>query len=302
MDRRDFLNAITALLPLAGCATKAKNMHNLSQFLPNTNPFPVLFYGHGSPMNAIQDNEFAKGWQESVKNLEKPAMILCVSAHWETSGTYITAMPKPRTIHDFGGFPQALFDVQYPAPGNAEYATEIVKSSGTTEIKSDLSWGLDHGCWSVVKNLYPNADIPVLQLSLDYNKPAQYHYELGKQLMHLRKKGVLIIGSGNMVHNLGMMAIKPGLPFTMDNFNAEYGYDWALELNEIFKNKIKGNDHAALINYNSLHRASRLAIPTAEHYLPLLYILGLQDKNEEPLFFNDKAIGGAFTMTSVKFG
>lgn len=256
---------------------------------------PVLFIGHGSPMNAIEDNIFSKRWQQMGKEIPTPKAVVVVSAHWLTKGTMVTAMPNPKTIHDFGGFPQALFDVQYPAPGSPELATEIQKLITNPAVELDHDWGLDHGTWSVVKHMYPNADIPVLQLSIDYYKPAAYHYELAKQLLSLRKKGVLIIGSGNMVHNLRMVA--------WDKLSEpEYGFDWALEMNDIFKNKISNGFHKELIQYEKLHKAATLAIPTPDHYYPLLYILALQTDNDKVEFFNDKAVGGSLTMTSVKIG
>ena len=256
---------------------------------------PVLFIGHGSPMNAIEDNIFSKRWQQMGKEIPTPKAVVVVSAHWLTKGTMVTAMPNPKTIHDFGGFPQALFDVQYPAPGSPELATEIQKLITNPAVELDHDWGLDHGTWSVVKHMYPDADIPVLQLSIDYYKPAAYHYELAKQLLSLRKKGVLIIGSGNMVHNLRMVA--------WDKLSEpEYGFDWALEMNDIFKNKISNGFHKELIQYEKLHKAATLAIPTPDHYYPLLYILALQTDNDKVEFFNDKAVGGSLTMTSVKIG
>ena len=256
---------------------------------------PVLFIGHGSPMNAIEDNEFSQRWQQMGKEIPTPKAVVVISAHWLTKGTLVTAMPNPKTIHDFGGFPQALFDVQYPAPGSPELATEIQKLITNPAVELDHDWGLDHGTWSVVKHMYPDADIPVLQLSIDYYKPAAYHYELAKQLLSLRKKGVLIIGSGNMVHNLRMVA--------WDKLNEpEYGYDWALEMNDIFKNKISNGFHKELIQYEKLNKAATLAIPHPDHYYPLLYILALQTDSDKVEFFNDKAVGGSLTMTSVKIG
>jgi len=266
---------------------------SLNTILTNTLPMPVLFVGHGSPMNAIEENEFVYGWKRITETLPKPNAILCISAHWETDGTKVTAMEKPRTIHDFSGFPRELFSVQYPAPGFPELAG-ITKSNITkSEIVLDESWGLDHGCWSVLKHLYPSADVPVVQMSLDYKKAPQYHYELAKELSSLRKKGVLIIGSGNMVHNLGMIA--------WEKMNEpEYGFDWAIEANEMMKKFILSGDHKELINYHSHGKIFRLAIPTPEHFLPLLYILALQQKNETISLFNDKAVMGSLTMTSLK--
>ena len=256
---------------------------------------PVLFMGHGSPMNAIEDNEFSRTWSETAKRIPTPKAVLCISAHWLTKGTQITAMNHPQTIHDFGGFPQALFDVNYPAPGWPDLAKETASMIQSTNVGLDHDWGLDHGTWSVVKHMYPEANIPVLQLSIDYYQPAQYHYELAKQLLALRKKGVLIIGSGNMVHNLRMVA--------WDRLNdSEYGFDWALEMNDLFKERIGNGDHQALINYTHLHKSATLAIPTPDHYFPLIYAAALARKQDEVVFFNDKAVGGSLTMTSVQWG
>lgn len=252
---------------------------------------PVLFIGHGSPMNGIEDNEFSQRWAQMAKEIPTPASVLVVSAHWFSKGTRITAMDFPETIHDFGGFPQALFDVQYPAPGNPALAMETADLIHSAHVELDHDWGLDHGAWTVVRHMYPEAKIPVLQLSIDYSKPPQYHYELAKELYGLRKKGVLIIGSGNMVHNLRMIS--------WNKMNENYGYDWALQMNDTFKQLIRDGDHQRLINYENLGSESRLAIPTPEHYLPLLYSLGLKGKKDHVSFFNDKAVAGSLTMTSV---
>ena len=256
---------------------------------------PVLFIGHGSPMNGIEDNEFSQRWTKMAKEIPTPAAVLVVSAHWFSKGTKITAMDFPKTIHDFGGFPQELFDVQYKAPGNAVLAKETSSLIHSAKVELDHDWGLDHGTWTVVRHMYPDAEIPVLQLSIDYTKGPQYHYDLAKELYALRKKGVLIIGSGNMVHNLRMVAWdkmkEPG-----------YGYDWALQINDRFKNLITTGDHKPLINYESLVKEALLAIPTPEHYLPLLYTLGLKSNMDNVSFFNDKAVAGSLTMTSVKLG
>jgi len=263
--------------------------------LSSTELMPVLFLGHGSPMNAIEENEFVAGFRNVAKTIPKPSAILCISAHWETKGTFVTAMQNPPTIHDFGGFPKALFDVQYPAPGSPDLANETKSIVTKTEVGLDEKWGLDHGAWSVIKHLYPNADVPVIQMSLDYYQTPQYHYELAKELASLRKKGVLIIGSGNMVHNLRMVA--------WDKLNvAGYGFDWALEASEKMKKYILSGDHTQLINFRSQGKPFELAIPTPEHYLPLLYAMALKEENEAVSLFNDKAVAGSLTMTSVKIG
>ncbi|RRB02485.1 4,5-DOPA-extradiol-dioxygenase [Larkinella rosea] len=256
---------------------------------------PVLFVGHGSPMNGIQDNGFSRRWKTMAKEIPTPSAVLVVSAHWFTRGTKITAMNFPKTIHDFGGFPQALFDVQYPAPGNPVLARETVSLLHSAQVELDHDWGLDHGTWTIVRHMYPDAKIPVLQLSIDYTKGPQYHFDLAKELYALRRKGVLIIGSGNMVHNLRMVAWDK-----MDVPN--YGYDWANTLNDTFKNLISAGDFQPMVNYTTLGKDALLAIPTPEHYLPLLYTLGLKGRKDPVSFFNDRAVAGSLTMTSVKIG
>jgi 4,5-DOPA dioxygenase extradiol len=254
---------------------------------------PVLFIGHGSPMNGIEDNEFSLRWAAMAKEIPLPAAVLVVSAHWFTPGTHITAMDHPATIHDFGGFPRSLFEVEYPAPGDPELARETASLIHTAPVGLSHDWGLDHGAWTVVRHMFPRADIPVLQLSIDHTKDGKYHYGLARELAALRKKAVLIIGSGNMVHNLRLISWK---------LIAGGGFDWAVTMNERFKRLILAGDHAALMNYEALGPEGKLAIPTPEHYLPLLYILALQEKDETPIFFNDKAVGGSLTMTSVRIG
>lgn len=274
-----------------------KSLGKLAGLLNTTEKMPVMFIGHGSPTNALESNEFTEGWRKAAAGIPKPLAILCVSAHWETKGTYVSAMENPKTIHDFGGFAPEMYQIQYPAPGSERIATDIREGVKKIEISPDNEWGLDHGCWAPLIKMFPNADIPVLQLSLDYTRSARYHYELAKELAFLRNKGVLIISSGNMVHNLRMMSIN-----NFDEINKEFGYDWALEMNGIFKDNIAGGNHEPLINYESFGKSARLAIPTPEHYLPLLYTLGLQEKGEEAVFFNDKAVAGSLTMTSVLIG
>jgi 4,5-DOPA dioxygenase extradiol len=253
---------------------------------------PVLFIGHGSPMNGIENNAFSASWEQLGKTIAQPKAVLCVSAHWYTRGTRVTAMEAPQTIHDFGGFPRELFAVQYPAPGSPALARETASLITKTDVGLDHEWGLDHGTWTIVRHMYPQANIPVLQLSIDYTKEPQYHYELARELASLRKKGVLIIGSGNMVHNLRI--IDWSLP--------ETGYDWAAGINETFKTHITQGNHQMLIDYGKLGQAARLSIPTPEHYLPLLYTLGLKNENDPVSFFNDRLVMGSISMTSVKIG
>jgi 4,5-DOPA dioxygenase extradiol len=264
--------------------------------LAKTNKMPVLFAGHGSPMNAIEDNVFSRGWRDIAKTLPTPQAILCISAHWETRGTHVTGMQKPRTIHDFGGFPQALYEAQYPAAGSPALAQEAIATIQKTRVGLDQEWGLDHGAWSVLKQMYPDASIPVVQLSLDHYQPAQYHYDLAKELAPLREKGVLILGSGNLVHNLRLVSIRG---YDLSSFNDPFGFDWAIEANDLFKKLITENRHQELVDYHQLGRSVELAIPTPEHYLPFLYILALKQETETVSFFNDQAVGGSLTMTSL---
>jgi len=293
MNRKQFIQ-------LTSIITGGTIMNTLSAFneftadLPKTDQLmPVLFIGHGSPMNGIEDNEFSRRWTAMAREIPTPKAVLVISAHWFSKGTRITAMNFPETIHDFGGFPQALFDVQYPAPGQPELARQTAALIRTTPVELDHDWGLDHGAWTVVRHMYPKANIPVLQLSIDYTKDAQYHYDLAKQLYELRSKGILIIGSGNMVHNLRMVA--------WDKMNTPgYGYDWALQMNDTFKQLISDGDVKSLIHYERLGTAARLAIPTPEHYLPLIYSIALRGSKDQVSFFNDQAIAGSLTMTSVK--
>ena len=294
MNRKRFLEAL-AILPLTGAAMKINDLNKMAESFGNIEKMPVLFLGHGSPMNAIEENEFVTGFRTVGKTLPKPRVILAISAHWETKGTFVTAMEHPPTIHDFGGFPKALFDFQYPAPGSPGFAKETKELIKKTNVGLDPNWGLDHGTWSVVKHLYPLADIPVVQMSIDYTQNAQYHYDLAKELYSLRSKGVLIIGSGNLVHNLGMLA--------WNKINtSDFAYDWALEASTKMKQFILANDYNSLIHFQSQGKAFNLAIPSPEHYLPMLYCMALKDEKENISIFNDKAVAGSLTMTSIRIG
>ena len=273
--------------------TTLNDLHSISSTFSNTDKMPVLFLGHGSPMNAIEENQFVAGFRDLAKTLPQPNAILCISAHWFTNGTKVTSMQMPRTIHDFGGFPQALFDVQYPAKGSPELAIETKKILEPVHVDLDEHWGLDHGAWSVIKHLYPEANVPVIQLSIDYTKSGQYHFELAQKLQSLRHKGVLIIGSGNIVHNLRLVDFRN---FGKDN----YGFDWAIEARETINNYLLDENFQPLIDFEKMNKAIHLAIPTPDHYLPLLYTLGLKEKSEELSLFNDKLLAGSLSMTSVK--
>jgi 4,5-DOPA dioxygenase extradiol len=256
---------------------------------------PALFIGHGSPMNGIEDNEFSQTWSAMPGSIPIPKAVIVISAHWLTNGTRITAMPFPKTIHDFGGFPESLYQVQYPVRGNPSLAQEVKELVKNAVVELNHDWGLDHGAWTVVRHMYPDASIPVLQISIDYTKNMQFHYDLARELVALRKKGILVIGSGNLVHNLKLVA--------WDKLSLlDYSYDWAAEISTRLKKLILNNDHTQLINYSSLGKEALMAIPTPDHYIPLLYTLGLQDPNEPISLFNDKAVGGSITMTSVKIG
>jgi len=261
-------------------------------FAPTAGMMPALFVGHGSPMNAIEDNEFCQAWIEAGRSLPRPQAILCVSAHWETSGTQVTAMEQPRTIHDFGGFPPALYAQQYPAPGSPALARLVQETVKDVRIDLDASWGLDHGAWSVLIRMFPQADIPVVQLSLDTTQPPAFHYALGQALRPLRNRGILIVGSGNVVHNLRAARLDD-----------EHGaYDWAREFDATARRLIVARDHQALVNYERLGPSARLAIPTHEHYLPLLYVLSLQEPGDEVSFFAERIVYYALSMRSLRIG
>jgi 4,5-DOPA dioxygenase extradiol len=259
---------------------------------------PVLFVGHGSPMNAIEDNDWRRAWQalgqDFGSRLPRPKLILCISAHWLTNGWWVTGMDKPRTIHDFGGFPQALFDQQYPAPGAPLLAKEIANAMQEPPVGVDMKeWGLDHGTWSVLKPMFPQADIPVIQLSMDYSRPPAEHLALGRQLKGLRDQGVLIVGSGNIVHNLRA---------TRRDVAANQAYDWAVEFDGKIGTQIEKGDLGGLADFQKLGQVAQLAHPTYDHYLPLLYAAGAVDAKEAPRFFNTGFQSASISMRSVVWG
>lgn len=251
---------------------------------------PVLFVGHGSPMNAIEDNEFSRGWVEAARALPRPKAILCISAHWETRGLGVTAMERPRTIHDFGGFPPELYAKQYPAPGSPWLAQRVGEVVQAAPVMPDQRWGLDHGTWSVLCRMYPAADIPVVQLSLDRSQGPDFHFQLGCELQALRDEGVLILGSGNVVHNLRLVVWK-GQP-----------YDWAVEFDAQVRQWIVDGENDPLIHYEAQGRAAALSINSAEHYLPLLYVLGARSAGEPVSFFNEKLEAGSLSMRCIRVG
>lgn len=290
MDRKQFLKTL-ALLPLAGMSMKLEELNKLTGTFGKTEKMPVLFVGHGNPMNAITDNIYSKTWRAMGEKLTTPKAILCVSAHWLTSGTAVTMVDHPKTIHDFGGFPQELFAVQYPAPGAVDYAKMAIASVTSTVVHEDFEWGLDHGAWSVLKNMYAKANVPVFQMSIDYAKAPQYHFNLAKELYTLRSKGVMIVASGNVVHNLGLISWDGKIK----------AYDWAVEFDTLVKKSIEDNNPTPLIEYQKLGKIATLAHPTNDHYLPLMYTLGLRDQKDEFHFFNDTMDMGSLSMRSVLF-
>lgn len=260
--------------------------------LPRTPRMPVLFLGHGSPMNAIEENSFTIGFQKTAQAIPRPHAILCLSAHWLTRGTAITAMEHPQTIHDFGGFPDELYAINYPAPGSPELALATKELLLPQTATLDHQWGLDHGAWSVIKHLFPNADIPVVQMSIDFTRDLPWHYELAHQLVTLRDHGILIIGSGNIIHNLRLVDFQ--------KLNVlDYGYDWAHEAREQFHRLLLQKKFEPLLNVERMGTAARMAVPTTEHYIPLLYALGAAGKNASLTLFNEELVGGSIGMTSV---
>lgn len=253
---------------------------------------PALFIGHGSPMNALEDTEWSRAWRRLGASLPRPKAILVVSAHWMTPGVGVTAMIQPATIHDFGGFPDALFEMQYPAPGSPELARRVQALLAPQAVSLDQSWGLDHGAWSVLVHLFPGADIPVVQLSLDLSQPGDFHYALGRRLRTLRDEGVLVIGSGNVVHNLRLIQWQAG----------QTAPEWSARIEKRVMDCMTAGDHAALMDYPGLDPQALLAIPTSEHYLPLLYIAGMAEA-EDSINFPIQGIDlGTISMLSVRVG
>jgi len=288
MKRNDFIKSLGALIATSMIDLKSFGNEVLQN--ENTHTMPALFIGHGNPMNALYDNAFTKSLSKSVVGIPQPKAILVISAHWQTRGTYVTSMIAPKTIHDFGGFPKELFAVDYPAPGAPEFAKQVIHQVKSTTVHDDHDWGLDHGAWTILKHMYPKADIPVFQLSLDYAKSAQWHYDLAKELNALRSKGLLIVGSGNIVHNLGRVS--------WDDPNVKY--DWCVEFDEKVKSDLLKRDHTNLINYEKIGKSAMLSVPTNEHYLPMLYAAALQQKNEEINFVYEGIEMGSISMRCFK--
>lgn len=254
---------------------------------------PAIFFGHGNPLNALVSNEYTESWAAIGAEIARPKAVLCVSAHWYLPGTMVTAMPAPRTIHDFGGFPRELYEFKYPAPGSLELAGRVRDLLAPTPVSLDNRWGLDHGAWSVLCHVFPNVDVPVVQLSIDETQPAKFHYETAKRLAPLRDEGVLIMGSGNIVHNLhtyawGRQRIEP--------------FDWAVRFEAQARELLSAGDHEPLINYETLGRDAMLSAPTPDHYLPLLYVIALYREGEPVTFPIEGFDGGSVSMLTVKIG
>lgn len=292
MNRKDFLAAM-AVLPVGGLYMQLQELGTITRDYQRTTLMPAMFIGHGNPMNAISDNAFTRRLREmgeSVKQL--PNAILVVSAHWLTRGTHVLTAGRPATIHDFGGFPQALHEVQYPAPGSPELARETAKLIKSTQVVEDDQWGLDHGTWSVLKHMYPEANIPVFQLSIDYYKPPAYHYQLAQELKELRKRGVLIVGSGNIVHNLRQISFS----------DTAKPFDWALEFDATVKSKIEQRAFDDLLHYERLGEAAKLSVPTPDHYFPFIYGLGLAEPDEDIRFTYEEIQNGSISMRCFQVG
>lgn len=286
MKRRNFLT----LLASTAAAMNLKEWNNLTEGFAGSDKMPVFFIGHGNPMNAVWDNPFTRSLSTlGASIVEKPNAILVVSAHWLTRGSFVSVTPKPETIYDFGGFPDELYKVVYPAPGAPDYAREVREL--VPEVNENAEWGLDHGAWTVLKHLFPAADIPVFQLSIDYYRPMSYHFDLAARLKALRHKGVLIIGSGNIVHNLRMWAAQ----------RDDRPYDWAIEFDEKVKNAIDARDFQRLVNYEKEGQSALLSIPTVDHYVPMLYSLALADDNEE-IAYTYEEVTSAISMRCFRIG
>lgn len=254
---------------------------------------PAIFFGHGNPMNAISHNSYTERWNTIGQHVPKPKAILCISAHWYVPGAAVTISTAPRTIHDFGGFPRQLFEVQYPAPGDPDLARRVRQLLAPLDVHLDDTWGLDHGTWSVLCHVYPKADVPIVQLSIDETKPPEFHYEIGKRIAPLRDEGVLIVGSGNLVHNLHTYAWGR---HTVDP------YDWAVEFETRARELLEAGDHDPLVDYENLGRDALLSIPTPDHYLPLLYVIGGRTSQDKVTFPVEGVDGGSISMLTVQIG
>lgn len=292
MERKQFLKFL-ALAPLTTVAMKLNELKNITDSFTTTTKMPVLFIGHGHPMNAILDNNFTQSLTKLGTSIGKPNAVLVISAHWETVGTFVSTNPFPRTIYDFGNFDKKLFDIKYEPKGHPELAQELIKSVETVKIKEDNSMGLDHGAWTILKFIFPKADVPVFEMSMDYTKGAEFHYSLGKELAKLRKKGVMIICSGNIVHNLNIL--------DWNNIDAK-PFDWNLEFDNLVKKNIDNRTFNSLVNFQKLGKAAKLSIPTTDHYYPMLYSLGMVQKDEPIKHIYEGYQYGGISMRCFKIG
>lgn len=292
MDRKKFIGTLAAM-PLMYSFMKLNKLENIGDNLPKTEKMPVLFIGHGHPINAIKNNSFTQTLNKLKSSIETPKAIMVISAHWETKGTFVSTNPSPKTIYDFGKFNDDLFKVKYEPKGHPELAQEIQKLGSAYQFNTDIEMGLDHGAWTVLKHIYPKADIPVFQMSMDYTKNAQHHFELAQSLKELRKKGVLIIGSGNITHNLGIL-----------NWQNEIAqpFDWAKEFDQTVKEQIEKRDFLSLVNYQKFGRIAEISIPTPDHYLPMIYSLGLADKDEPIEHFFEEIHYASISMRCFRIG
>ncbi len=292
MERKQFLKFL-ALAPFTSAAMKLNDLKNITDSFTTSAKMPVLFIGHGHPMNAILDNNFTQSLTKLGKPIEKPNAVLVISAHWETVGTFVSTNPFPRTIYDFGNFDKKLFDIKYEPKGHPELAKELIKTIETVKIKEDNSMGLDHGAWTVLKFIFPKADVPVFEMSMDYSKGAEFHYSLGKELAKLRKKGVMIICSGNIVHNLNIL--------DWNNIDAK-PFDWNVEFDNLVKKNIDNRTFNSLVNFQNLGKAAKLSIPTTDHYYPMLYSLGMVQKDEPIKHIYEGYQYGGISMRCFKIG
>lgn len=288
MKRRDFLKTTLASIFFMRHEKLRTFAQQAATWEDTGYTMPVLFIGHGAPLYTLDENVYNRAWLKLAQDLPRPKAVVCISAHWLTRGTYVTAMPTPRTIHDFGRMDDRLFQISYDAPGAPELATQICETLSHLHVQEDHHWGYDHGCWCVLRCMYPEADVPILQFSIDYHQKAEHHYALGQALAFLRKKGVLILCSGNLVHNLGKL-----------KFPEHSAYDWAIEADTVFKTQLEKGDHPSLLHYEKLGRAVQLAVPTPDHYFPMLYALGLQGKKDQLSFPVEGMSYGSTSMRSV---
>ncbi len=271
---------------------KLKKISTLAASWPKTERLPVLFVGHGSPMNGVEDNRYARAWADLGRRLPRPKAVLCVSAHWLTEGAFVHGAAKPKTIHDFWGFPPELYSLRYPCPGSPEAARQVQDAVGQVPVGWDERWGVDHGCWIVLRRMYPQADVPVFQLSIDATRRSRIHYAIGRELAPLRERGILIVGSGNLVHNLGLME------YEMD----AKPFDWAVEHDARTADLIRQGDHERLIDYEKMGEAAALSIPTPDHWWPLLYALGAGSKSEDVSFPIEGISNASVSMRAVLIG